>query len=470
MEATPDSIRTTVFAFNYEGKKVASCCNDIIEATFDSQIVPQIEKAISKIIPDGLDVNFSKLEIDIGKINEKDLVKGLAHKIRKSLEIALLDKLSIKKSPTTGNTPKESTNLNGFLLEALEIFLLKGYFPSRFNRELTFGQLVTKLFDEAQNDLMKLLKKNKGNEAAMARLRHNLDSKTFEKIRPVLKLISLGAKQQLSIKDNQLSAEDLEIFLQKGYLPSWVYKELTFEQVLTRLLDESQDDKIQRLREHMNKKDIIRHLERFRVDFDSKSFEKMRPVIKPISLEVTQQLPTQDNQLMKEEMEGTEIRIYNSGIILFWPFLTHFFEQLALLNEGEFVDRESRNKAVYLLQYLGFSQFDYPEYELVLNKILVGMPIQNHLTPIESLSLEETDMATSLMNGLIQNWPKVKDSSIEAIQETFLQREGILSLNEENNMLTISKKGVDVLLTSIPWNITLVKLPWMEKPLHIEWI
>lgn len=171
-----------------------------------------------------------------------------------------------------------------------------------------------------------------------------------------------------------------------------------------------------------------------------------------------------------EENSTDEIRILNGGLIIIWPFLTQFFERLDLVKNGMFIDSAKKNRAIYLLQYLVYNQIDYPEYQLVLNKILVGMPMQDYVKPIENLSLDETDMANSLMNGLIANWEKVKNSSTEGIQETFFQREGILIFNQDYNKLIIPKKGVDVLVESIPWNLSLIKLPWMEKPLNVEWI
>ena len=177
----------------------------------------------------------------------------------------------------------------------------------------------------------------------------------------------------------------------------------------------------------------------------------------------------QSNRIVQDDTTD-EIKIRNAGLILIWPFLTRLFEQLEMVKNGAFINPSTKYRAIYLLQYLACSAIDYPEYELVLNKILVGMPIQDHLSPIEILSPEETNMATSLIKGLIQNWGKVQHSSMQGIQETFLQREGILSLNRTSNKLTISKKTVDILVAAIPWNLTLIKLPWMEKPLHVEWI
>lgn len=165
-----------------------------------------------------------------------------------------------------------------------------------------------------------------------------------------------------------------------------------------------------------------------------------------------------------------EIRIYNSGLILLWPFLTRFFEQLALIKNGEFVNEESRNRAVFLLQQLVFNQIDFPEYDLTLNKLMVGFPLEGHLSPLAELTKDEKDLSISLLNGFISNWDKVNNSSIAAIQETFLQREGILKIKKESSLLVIEKKGVDVLLNSLPWNISIIKLTWMEKPIYVEWI
>jgi hypothetical protein len=171
-----------------------------------------------------------------------------------------------------------------------------------------------------------------------------------------------------------------------------------------------------------------------------------------------------------EVQDGIEINIANAGLVLVWPFLTRYFEQLSLLKGGEFRNSESRNRAIYLLQYLVFNQTDYPEFEMVLNKFMVGMPLKEHLSPLISFTKEEKDLSRSLINGLINNWGKVKNSSIEAIQETFLQRKGLMIIHKEKVTLKINKTGVDILLESISWNISLIKLPWMQKPIYVEWI
>ena len=192
--------------------------------------------------------------------------------------------------------------------------------------------------------------------------------------------------------------------------------------------------------------------------------------IEPGSHKKSEETGKKESDMLFTEDEGIEVKISNAGLILFWPFLTRLFERLSLVKDGAFINRESMNRAVYIIQYLVYNEIDFPEYKLVLNKLLVGMPTQEHLVPFITISVEEKELAHSLFNGLINNWEKVKNSSQEGIQETFIQREGILRFGKDKVSLVVEKKGVDILLNSIPWNISLIKLSWMKKPIYVDWI
>lgn len=197
--------------------------------------------------------------------------------------------------------------------------------------------------------------------------------------------------------------------------------------------------------------------------------EALKQLINIKTAHKTTEIKNKSNELLVDK-PGVEVKIFNAGLILFWPFLTRLFEHLSLVKDGSFVNDESRNRAVYLLQYLAYNRIDFPEHQLVLNKLLVGMSTQENLKPIVELSEAEIESAESLQHGLINNWEKVKNSTPEGIQETFLQRAGILRFGTDKIMLEVDKKGVDVLLNSIPWNISLIKLSWMKNPIYVEWI
>ena len=73
MKSSQNIIDTAIFNFEYGSTASASRCNDLIESIFNAHILPELEKAISRKIPDGLLIELSKLEINIGNINEKDI-------------------------------------------------------------------------------------------------------------------------------------------------------------------------------------------------------------------------------------------------------------------------------------------------------------------------------------------------------------------------------------------------------------
>lgn len=172
---------------------------------------------------------------------------------------------------------------------------------------------------------------------------------------------------------------------------------------------------------------------------------------------------------MEDFESRRQIMISNSGLVLTWPFLTMLFTRLGMIESNKFKDETSQNRAVYLLQYLAYGDVDFPEYELVLNKILVGIPLAIHLEPGIELTDEEKNLCDSLLKGMLQNWEKLKTSSVEALQVTFLQRVGKLVFEDTQVTLDVERKGVDILLDSIPWNINMVKLPWIDKAIQINW-
>lgn len=172
-----------------------------------------------------------------------------------------------------------------------------------------------------------------------------------------------------------------------------------------------------------------------------------------------------DNQPMIQL--GDQVKVRNAGLILCWPFLSVLFSRLGLLEAGK-IPVENQSKAVYILQNIAFGAYDFPEYELVLNKLLIGMKSSEHLDRVE-LSDEEIKLSESLIQGMKSNWERMNNASIDAVRETFLQREGLLEFGEEGFNLSIEKTGVDILLDSVSWNISMIRLPWMEKSLAVKW-
>lgn len=174
-------------------------------------------------------------------------------------------------------------------------------------------------------------------------------------------------------------------------------------------------------------------------------------------------------ELDEQNFEAEAIYINRAGLILAAPFFPTLFGRLGYMDEKEFSDERTRTRAIHVMEYLATGRADVEEYQLVIQKLLAGLPPQNPVDPIESLTDEEIEMSDSMLKGLISNWPGLGNTTIEGLREAFFQREGRLQKADDHWSLTVQAKAYDVLLDSVPWSIGMIKLPWMEKMLRVEW-
>lgn len=167
--------------------------------------------------------------------------------------------------------------------------------------------------------------------------------------------------------------------------------------------------------------------------------------------------------------EGEKIYIENAGLVLVHPFLSTLFDRTSLVKNGEFVNDEAKFRAPHLLQYLVNYEQATPEHALLLNKILCGIEYQEALTLGVVLTELEKDTANELLYVVTQQWEKLKNTSINGLQESFLQRGGSLCLSSEGWTLVVENKAFDVLLQTLPWGLSFIKNSWMTEPIFVEW-
>lgn len=169
-----------------------------------------------------------------------------------------------------------------------------------------------------------------------------------------------------------------------------------------------------------------------------------------------------------DNKELDDILIHNAGLVILHPFLKYFFTGLNLLKEDQFINREAAHHAVHLLQYLVTKELNCPEYDLVLNKILCGLKISDPIPPEMEISNWEIEECDNLLKAVLEQWKALKTRSTEALRETFLKREGILS-NSSGCTLKVERNTFDVLLDRLPWGLSLIKLPWNPQIIYVEW-
>ncbi|WP_316829230.1 contractile injection system tape measure protein [Pedobacter aquatilis] len=162
--------------------------------------------------------------------------------------------------------------------------------------------------------------------------------------------------------------------------------------------------------------------------------------------------------------------IANAGLVLMWPYLNSLFLNLQLLNGHDFKDSYARQKAILYLHYLVWDQLPVDEDELMLNKIICGMDTTN-LIDTSSISFTKTELSEILNIKLVmlKYWNVLKGTSAEGLTESFLKRKGSLNQEKTNWELNVASSATDILLAQLPWQIGVIKLPWNNYFIHVNW-
>lgn len=170
-----------------------------------------------------------------------------------------------------------------------------------------------------------------------------------------------------------------------------------------------------------------------------------------------------------EKIDEDGVFVVHAGIVLLHPFLNSFFRRIALVKDTVFIGSLAKQKALYLLHYLATGKADAEEHELVLPKLLcewpLGMPVENEL----SINTDMYEEAMNLLESVVAQWEILKNSSVSGLREGFLQRPGKIFTRNDNLYLQVESNSIDILLDHLPWNLSIIKLPWMNQILHVEW-
>ncbi|MDQ6969604.1 MAG: contractile injection system tape measure protein [Mariprofundus sp.] len=161
--------------------------------------------------------------------------------------------------------------------------------------------------------------------------------------------------------------------------------------------------------------------------------------------------------------------IENAGQVILWPYLKYYFSVLNMINNDGFVAEAERMRAVHLLQYLATGQQKSPECQLLLNKVLCGWPVEKSLDDSITLSMKEELESEQLLLTLVSHWSALKNTSIEGLRMSFMQRNGKLMPTESGWRLSVERQAHDMLLEQLPWTLSIIRLSWMDKPLFVDW-
>lgn len=445
-----------------EGPEKVTLQDDMAQR-LNHEVLTALNDFFNELIPVNTVWKIDKLELDLGQVKPENFSKELIRQLRQKLKLDF--------EPGKGEASLEVTTTGQGGLEQFLYFLRHGHFSWNANG-ITLSQMEAELPEMVQ----KLEKSQR--ERLLKELRQKADLERFQK--------QFSLDLQMAIAEALLPTKkqkELFAFFRKN-LPANAFRKLPVAAIAVHSsspeLKEPKEFLVLLFEELEYQLSLTAKAKaKFRKELLAKAKEIDNGTAKLMETavgELDKQKP--ENFKKREESQATDgqlkhsenIYIKNAGLVLVWPYLQRFFENLKLVRNGEFISRKDREKAVCLLQSLADPENEIAENQLPLNKILCGMDV-TELVATSEIEITEEDLAAGdeLIEAVIRNWSKIGNTSIKGFQTSFLQREGRLEYADENWKLRVEQRSFDVLLDSLPWNITLIKLPWMPKPLHVEW-
>jgi hypothetical protein len=145
--------------------------------------------------------------------------------------------------------------------------------------------------------------------------------------------------------------------------------------------------------------------------------------------------------------------------VLVHPFIPRLLEALHLATK-EKVNNPAQ--AASVLYSLVWGQSPEAEWQLVLPKLLLGIPLEQ-LVEVCEVSPAELAAGEEMLTAAIAHWSVLGNTSVAGFRESFLQRPGRLERTEEGWSLRLEQRPYDILLEQLPWQLSFIKLPWMEQ-------
>ena len=176
-----------------------------------------------------------------------------------------------------------------------------------------------------------------------------------------------------------------------------------------------------------------------------------------------------DSNILSSQKEMNAITVKNAGIVLLNNYIEMLIDRLELLEEKQFKDSSSQLNAVHYLQYVVTGLTKTEETLLPLNKVLCGLPITTPVMESITITEDQKKLINGLINAAISHWPNVGDTSILGFRGNWLVRDGLLIEKEERWELSVEKRVYDLLIHKSPFSFSIIKYPWMKKPLHVIW-
>jgi len=441
---------------------------------FYSVILPVIGKIFDELAPGQQYIYLDKIEVDLGRMNARDLTsKTWELEFKEIFSKQFRDRVNIAKEK------KIDLPISYSIAQQWLYYMKKGYLP--WNTTSTGEEWYLKVLEglaqdyKAIDELRVLISTDRWAVRRMVMLHdpvflmHLVEVLTAVK-QEQLKIFIESIVQLIFESDTDQPTADLPIRLRRRV---W---EVVLEMIVT------SKQFIQPV-EIMG--EVLTHAFTYAENemIDRKGIEKIEllpllPVVKKIIEEGPLVFKEKEREKQKEkEIEKRErtkipeegLFVSHAGLVILHPFLNRFFSYLELINENAFKSEMKRRQAMILLHYLATGSLEFEEHELVIPKCLCNYNLEEPVDPLQLPTAEMVNECEELLRDVVSQWMVLKSTSPDGLRANFLQRSGKLYTKHDEPHLLMETSVFDVLLDRLPWGIGMIKLPWMQKVLRVEW-
>lgn len=489
-------IREQILELEFSSRTAAERWQAEAAAMARRSILPLLDRYLDELCEPNTLIRIDTLELNIGTLDAKRLTFDLEEKLRRQLKPALTAAIR-RQSGSREPAPKEQKAFSQ--LELLDTFITTGTLPwwADSHDQKVFGKNLTYLLRQKPEALKARIKNFVKREQHLMRLVHHFsDSELVELIR-LFDSTPIQSVKNLISDLNRMAPEIPEWrHLSAKIIRQEIWKSQFYAVVLPTHSTITSADILRQVLLHLSEAfrssfsgliSSVEQLKKKGFRFESRLPQYLEVLKSTISPDRSADVNSQKgkraeiiaddatNEMTKEEgirdrfNQNDELYIDNAGLVLLWPFLPRFFENMRLVKDKAFVDEFAPHKAIALLQFLADGSVEPPEYLLPLNKVLCGIPLETPFEAVVELEKEELEAAASFLEAVIANAPILKNMSIEGFRNTFLRRKGILSFEDGHWMLRVERETYDLVLDRFPWPFKIVKLPWMAYVLYVDW-
>lgn len=490
---TDHCIHRTRFDFSFTNQQQALAMQQQLPDFINQQLLPEMEKLFSTLVSEEQFLQIDQLEIDLGVLSFEKLQSTVLESVDSQLKVQLEQAvqqlatqqlyISQKENTPTDSIQHETAktkenaiwqDLPALQKNALIYFLETGLMPW-WNNQVKPADLLKEILTNAPQILLDFLE-NKATTHVVNRLVKQFSKKDFERILTLKNAKKSVIFQQVIFNYKKLTINKLSDFYLKKEAFNFCFKndhslDRVLHHILTQeVLDWKRQNSTMSIDQWTNT--LLKKCQQLPIENERKMWTaaitavgKKEAGLKEINTDFSVKNETSQVDIALEQ----GVLLPHAGLVILNPFLPRFFKNIGLVENRQFKSIADQEKAVLLTIFLATGQKDIAEQKAVLAKLLCGFPMEHPLEKTLTITPKEAAAVTELLESAIQHWSAIGKTSPDGLRRAFLQRTGRLQKKESNYYLKIERKGHDVLLEKLPWNIGFIRLPWMKLPLEVEW-